>query len=159
MRTILCRSGARETGFTGIFFTLLVIGLSSTLPVTLVHGLEAHGVGPAVAHKAGELPPISVLFAAFLGYNPVQHLVGPEVLHSLPAHAQAALSGHAFFPQLISQPFSNGLDTAFAFAIVACLVAAGASLLRGGRYHAEDAEPQPQPAPSQIPQLEGQHAR
>jgi MFS family permease len=144
----------------GIFFTLLVIGLSSTLPVTLVHGLEVHGVGPAAAHKAGELPPISVLFAAFLGYNPIQHLVGPEVLNSLPAHAQATLNGHAFFPQLISEPFSNGLDTAFAFAIVACLVAAGASLLRGGRYHAEDAEPQPQPVEGQmVRQLEGQHAR
>ncbi|HET8565214.1 MAG TPA: MFS transporter [Solirubrobacterales bacterium] len=143
----------------GIFFTLLVIGLASTLPATLAHGLEAHGVGAAAAQRAGRTPPISVLFAAFLGYNPIQHLVGPEVLHSLPAHAQAALTGHAFFPQLISQPFSDGLDTAFAFAIVACLVAAGASFLRGGRYHAEDAELQPQRAPAQIPQLEGQHAR
>jgi len=143
----------------GIFFTLLVIGLSSTLPTTLAHGLEAHGVGQAAAHRAGQTPPISVLFAAFLGYNPIQHLVGAEALHALPAHAQATLSGHAFFPQLISEAFSNGLDTAFAFAIVACLVAAGASLLRGGRYHADDAELQPQRAGSQIPQLEGQHAR
>jgi len=143
----------------GIFFTLLVIGLSSTLPTTLAHGLEAHGVGQAAAHRAGQTPPISVLFAAFLGYNPIQHLVGAEALHALPAHAQATLSGHAFFPQLISQAFSNGLDTAFAFAIVACLVAAGASLLRGGRYHADDAELQPQRATGQIAQLEGQHAR
>jgi hypothetical protein len=144
----------------GIFFTLLVIGLSSTLPTTLAHGLEAHGVGQAAAHRAGQTPPISVLFAAFLGYNPIQHLVGAEALHSLPAHAQATLSGHAFFPQLISEAFSNGLDTAFAFAIVACLVAAGASLLRGGRYHAEDAELQPQPVEGQMArQLEGQHAR
>ena len=144
----------------GIFFTLLVIGLASTLPSTLSHGLEAHGVSPAAAHKAGETPPISVLFAAFLGYNPIQHLVGAEVLHSLPAHAQATLIGREFFPQLISKPFSDGLDTAFAFAIVACLVAAAASLLRGGRYHAEDAETQPQRAEPQLErQLEGQHAR
>jgi MFS family permease len=144
----------------GIFFTLLVIGLASTLPSTLSHGLEAHGVSPAAAHKAGETPPISVLFAAFLGYNPIQHLVGAEVLHSLPAHAQAALTGRAFFPQLISKPFSEGLDTAFGFAIVACLVAAAASLLRGGRYHADDAETQPQRAePRPQNRLEGQHAR
>jgi MFS family permease len=143
----------------GIFFTLLVIGLASSLPGTLAHGLEAHGVNHAAAHKAGETPPISVLFAAFLGYNPIQHLVGAEVLHALPAHAQAALTGREFFPQLISKPFSDGLDTAFAFAIVACLVAAGASLLRGGRYHAEDTEAQPkraEPAPKR--RLEGQHA-
>jgi MFS family permease len=144
----------------GIFFTLLVIGLSSTLPTTLAHGLEAHGVGQAAAHRAGQTPPISVLFAAFLGYNPIQHLVGAEALHSLPAHAQATLSGHAFFPQLISEAFSNGLDIAFAFAIIACLVAAGASLLRGGRYHADDAELQPQAVEGQmVRQLEGQHAR
>jgi hypothetical protein len=144
----------------GIFFTLLVIGLASTLPSTLQHGLEAHGVGAAAAHRAGEVPPISVLFAAFLGYNPIQHLVGAQALHSLPAHAQAQLTGHGFFPLLISQPFGDGLHTAFGFAIVACLVAAGASLLRGGRYHAEDAELQPQRAEARIVQaLEGQHAR
>ncbi|MGN6558470.1 MAG: MFS transporter [Solirubrobacterales bacterium] len=143
----------------GIFFTLLVIGLSSTLPSTLAYGLEVNGVGPAVAHHAAQTPPISVLFAAFLGYNPVQHLVGAEVLHSLPVHSQAVLTGHAFFPQLISQPFSDGLDIALAFAIVACLVAAAASALRGGRYHAEDAHPQPASAPPQVAQLEGQHAR
>jgi MFS family permease len=144
----------------GIFFTLLVIGLASTLPSTLQHGLEAHGVGPAAAHSAGQTPPISVLFAAFLGYNPIQHLVGAGVLHGLPARAQATLTGHGFFPQLISGAFSNGLDTAFAFAIVACIVAAGASLLRGGRYHhADEPEEQAQPAPNQIPPLEGQHAR
>ena len=142
----------------GIFFTLLVIGLASTLPSTLAHGLEAHGVGAAAAHRAGQTPPISVLFAAFLGYDPIQHLVGPGVLQSLPAHAQAVLTGRAFFPRLISKPFSDGLDTAFAFAIVACLLAAAASLLRGGRYHAEDAEPQ-RAQGAMVPQLEGQNAR
>jgi hypothetical protein len=46
-----------------------------------------------------------------------------------------ALTGRTFFPQLISAPFSSGLHEAFAFAIVACLIAAGASLMRGGKYH------------------------
>jgi MFS family permease len=142
----------------GIFFTLLVVGLSSALPGALAHGLEANGVGAAAAHHAARTPPISVLFAAFLGYNPVQHLVGSEVLHSLPAHSQAVLTGHGFFPRLISQPFSDGLDTALAFAIVACLVAAAASALRGGRYHAEDAHTQSAGAQPQAVQLEGQHA-
>ncbi len=119
----------------GIFFTLLIAGLSASLPHALSSGLEAHGVSHAAAHHAAGTPPISVLFAAFLGYNPVQHLIGPEVLAALPPHAHAALTGQAFFPHLISQPFSEGLDTAFTFAIVACLVAAAASLLRGGQYH------------------------
>ena len=139
----------------GIFFTLLVIGLSSSLHSTLSDGLQAHGVSAAAAHHAADVPPISVLFAAFLGYNPIQHLVGPHALASLSPDQQAALTGHSFFPHLIAGPFSDGLTAAFTFAIVACLVAAGASLLRGGRYHhAEETEPRPQ-----ISRLEEQHAR
>ncbi len=144
----------------GIFFTLLIIGLAASLPHALASGLEAHGVSAAKAQQAGETPPISVLFAAFLGENPIEHLVGASTLHELPQHAQAALTGTTFFPHLISEPFSNGLDTAFTFAIVACLIAAGASLMRGGRYtHTEPSEaPRPAAAPS-IPQLEESHAR
>ena len=84
------------------------------------------------------LPAVASLFAAFLGYSPMQHLLGPHVLASLP-HAQAAeLTGRAFFPSLISGPFAQALNVAFTFALIACLVAAGASLLRGGRYHHKD---------------------
>jgi MFS family permease len=138
----------------GIFFTLLIIGLSSSLPHALSSGLEAHGVSAAKAHEVGQTPPISVLFAAFLGYNPIEHLVGSQTLHELPQHAQAVLTGHSFFPSLISGPFSHGLDTAFGFAIVACLIAAGASLMRGGRYtHVEAAEAQAAAEPP-IPELE-----
>jgi MFS family permease len=139
----------------GIFFTLLIVGLASSLPAALSSGLQAHGVSAAAAHHASQAPPISVLFAAFLGYNPVQHLVGSEALAALPGHAHAVLTGSGFFPHLISGPFRDGLDIAFSFAIVACLVAAAASLLRGGRYrYAEEAAG----GPGQIPNLEEQHA-
>jgi MFS family permease len=143
----------------GIFFTLLIAGLSSTLPEALSGGLQAHGVAAPVAHHVGQAPPISVLFAAFLGYNPIQHLAGSHALASLSPQAHAAVTGHAFFPHLIAGPFANGLDTAFTFAIVACLVAAGASLLRGGRYeHSEERREESQPA-RPITTLEEQHAR
>jgi MFS family permease len=143
----------------GIFFTLLIIGLASTLPHTLSSGLEAHGVSHLKAHEVGETPPISVLFAAFLGYNPIEHLIGTGALHQLPQHAQAVLTGHSFFPSLISKPFSKGLDTAFGFAAVACLIAAVASLARGGRYtHTEPSEAQPATAPEPIRELEESHA-
>jgi len=123
----------------GIFFTLMVIGLSSALPHALDAGLHAHGVSAVTAASAAHLPPISVLFAAFLGYNPVQHLVGAHALAALGAHNHALLTGRTFFPRLISSPFRNGLDKTFLFSIVACLVAAAASLLRGGRYYAGEA--------------------
>ena len=77
---------------------------------------------------------MSILFAAFLGYNPIQTLVGTHVLNGLPGPDRAALVGHDFFPHLIAGPFQDGMHAAFAFAILACLFAAGASLLRGGRY-------------------------
>ena len=58
----------------GIFFTLMIVGLAATLPHALAAGLQAHGVAAARAHSAAHLPPVSILFAAFLGYNPIQHL-------------------------------------------------------------------------------------
>ena len=119
----------------GIFFTLMIVGLSATLPATLYHGLVAHGIPAAAAARASHLPPISTLFAAFLGYSPIQHLVGASALAHLPARQAAVLTGRRFFPTLISTPFANGLHAAFDFAIFACLVAAGASWLRGGKYH------------------------
>jgi MFS family permease len=117
----------------GIFFSLIVIGLSATLPATMSAGLQAHGVDAATAHHAASLPPISILFAAFLGYNPIGHLLGPSALHALSPANQAAVSGHSFFPHLIAGPFRDGLHAAFIFAIVACLIAATASALRGAR--------------------------
>jgi MFS family permease len=125
----------------GIFFTLMIVGLASSLPATLTSGLQEHGVPAATADQVAHLPPVSILFAAFLGYNPIAHLVGPHVLGALSAHDQAALTGSTFFPDLISGPFRTGLHSAFAFAIVACLVGAAASLLRGGRA--------PAPAPKE----------
>ncbi len=117
----------------GIFFTLIILGLASSLPGALTHGLVAQGVPPADAARVGALPPVSVMFAALLGYNPIQTLLGPVITKLPPSHA-AYLTGHTFFPSLISGPFSHGLAIAFDFAIAACLIAAVASLLRGGKY-------------------------
>ena len=116
----------------GIFFSLMVAGLSSKLPTTLFSGLTAQGVPAAAAAPISHLPPIGVLFAAFLGYNPMQQLLGP-ILHQLnPAHV-AYLIGREFFPHLITGPFHDGLGVAFGFAIAACVVGAIASALTGKR--------------------------
>jgi len=117
----------------GIFFTLIILGLASTLPTALSHGLITQGVPSADAARIAALPPVSIMFAALLGYNPVQTLLG-HAISKLPASHAAYLTGHTFFPSLISAPFQHGLAIAFGFAIAACLIAAVASLLRGGRY-------------------------
>jgi MFS family permease len=117
----------------GIFFTLIILGLASALPPALSHGLIAQGVPHADAARVAALPPVSIMFAALLGYNPVQTLLGPA-LAKLPASHAAFLTGHSFFPMLISGPFQQGLDVAFDFSIAACVIAAVASLLRGRKY-------------------------
>ncbi len=114
----------------GFFFSLMIVGLSATLPATMEHGLLAHGVPAADAHRVALLPPVAVLFAALLGYNPIQELLG-GVLHGLPADQATYLTGRAFFPHLISPPFADGLAAAFWFAVIACLVAAASSWLAG----------------------------
>ncbi|WP_230208340.1 MFS transporter [Microlunatus sp. Gsoil 973] len=118
----------------GVFFTLMVAGLSKALPQAMSSGLTAQGVPADVAARVAALPPVSVLFASLLGYNPVQTILGPQVLGQLPAANAHFLTGRAFFPSLISGPFADGLGVAFAFAIIACLIAGVASLLRGGKY-------------------------
>jgi len=127
----------------GIFFTLMIIGLMTALPANLLHGLTAHGVPTAVASRVAHLSPVSTLFAAFLGYDPVQHLIGAHALSQLPLSQQHALTGRSFFPGLISAPFRDGLHAALDFAIVASLLAAGASWLRGGRYVYSEPESSP----------------
>jgi MFS family permease len=119
----------------GVFFTLMIVGLAASLPHTMQTGLAAHGVPATDAARISHLPPVATLFASFLGYNPMATLLGPNVLHHLPAGQATALTGRQFFPSLITAPFHTALVYAFAFAIAACLVAAVASLLRGGKYH------------------------
>jgi hypothetical protein len=128
----------------GVFFTLIIVGLSASLPASLLHGLTAQGVPAPAAARLSQLPPTAVMFAALLGYNPIKMLLGPS-LSRLPASSQAYLTGHSFFPSLISAPFAHGLQVAFGFSIACCLVAAVASLLRGKHYvhdtHAAGAGP------------------
>jgi len=125
----------------GIFFSLMIVGLSSTLPTTLTRGLMSQGVPAALAHQVGQTPPVASLFATFLGYNPIHELLAPTgVLAHLPAHNVATLTGKQFFPLLIAGPFHHGLVIVFSMAIIVLVIAACASLLRGGRYvYDEDA--------------------
>jgi hypothetical protein len=126
----------------GVFFSLMIAGLASTLPHTLTSGLTQQGVPRGVAQQIGHLPPVSSLFAAILGVNPIATLLTPSgTLHTLPPANQHTLTGREFFPHLISAPFHHGLVIVFAVSAGLGLLAALASLLRGGRYvHPEIAQ-------------------
>ncbi|HYZ29143.1 MAG TPA: MFS transporter [Thermoleophilaceae bacterium] len=117
----------------GVFFSLMIAGLAGALPHALTAGLQREGVSHSVAHHVAALPPVSSLFAAVLGENPVRHLLEPTgALASLPAAGRETLTGHSFFPQLISAPFHHGLVVVFGVAAALSLLGALASLARGG---------------------------
>jgi len=119
---------------TGVFFSLMIVSLNSTVPQALFNGLTQNGISPSVAGELSKLPPVSYLFAALLGYNPLGTLLGPTVLNSLPAAAAGRITSRSFFPQLISAPFHSGLAVVFTFSAVICLIAAVASWVRGGKF-------------------------
>jgi MFS family permease len=117
----------------GVFFSLMVAGLAGSLPHTLSSGLTAQGVPAATADRIAQLPPVGTLFAAFLGYNPIGALLGPQVLGALPAANAGRLTGLEFFPRLIAAPFHDGLVIVFWLAIAMTVLGALASLLRARR--------------------------
>nr|WP_323376204.1 MFS transporter [Streptomyces sp. RB17] len=123
----------------GVFFSLMVSGLASTLPKTLAGGLQAHGVPASTAHEVASLPPVSTLFATFLGNNPIGHLLGDGgTLDHLTTAQRTTLTGHTFFPELVSGPFHHGLTIVFGVAAGMALVSALASALRGGHERPDD---------------------
>jgi MFS family permease len=133
----------------GIFFTLMILGLSATLPSALFHGLVAQGVPANTATRVSHLPPVGSLFAAFLGYNPMATLLGPSALHHMTAAQAHFITGRSFFPHLISAPFGKGLQKAFDFAAIVCVLGAVGSLLRGGKYHHTEADAELPAEPSE----------
>ena len=138
----------------GIFFSLMIAGLAATLPRTLTAGLRSQGVPVAVAAHVARLPPVSTMFAALLGYNPVGHLLAPSgVLATLPRHNVAVLTGKQFFPHLISGPFHHGLVIVFIAAAAMSVLGAVISLLRGGQfyYDGDGGAPAPGPAAALVP--------
>ncbi|GAA5116352.1 MFS transporter [Pseudonocardia adelaidensis] len=135
----------------GVFFSMLILGLASTLPGTLYQGLVDNGVPADAATRVANLPPVGSLFAALLGDNPIQNMLGPDVLATLTPQQVQFLTGRTFFPELISGPFASGLTLALGFAAGACLVAALASAMRGRTYHhREPGQPEPLPARAQA---------
>jgi MFS family permease len=125
----------------GVFFSLMIAGLASALPRTLTSGLAQHGVTHHVAAQIGSLPPVSSLFAAMLGVNPVHNLLSQHgALSSLTPANRSLLTGREFFPDLISGPFHDGLVLVFAVSAALGVIAAIVSLMRGSSKPAAETE-------------------
>jgi MFS family permease len=131
------RSTFQNTGTAlsmALYFTILIVGLSSHLPAALNAGLVQAGVPSALAHHITSLPPTAALFAAFLGFNPMSSLISPHVMATLPAATQHILVSKTFFPNAIAPAAMSSLHLAFWISAGLSLVAAIVSLFRGGKY-------------------------
>lgn len=122
----------------GVFFSLMIVGLTNTLPKALFDGLSAHGVAAEQAHQIANIPAVGSLFSSFLGYNPLQSLLGSQAATHVTNSQWATLTGKHFFPSLIQSPFHHGLVIVFTLAIAMSLVAALFSAFRGTRYIHEE---------------------
>ena len=122
-----------------LYFAILIVGLSHSLPPILSSGLVDAGVPAALAQQLSSLPPTSALFAAFLGYNPMGSMIDAQTLASLPQATQTLILGKQFFPSLIAPAVMSSLHIAFYISAVLSAIAALASFLRGKRYvHGEE---------------------
>jgi MFS family permease len=145
MRSVFQNSGMSLS--IGIFFSLMIAGLAASLPRTLTSGLRAQGVSAPVAAHIATLPPVSTLFSALLGYNPVQSMLAPSgTLAKLPARNAKILTGRQFFPHLISGPFHQGLIIVFSAAVAMSVLGALVSLLRGKQFYYTE--------PSRVPAVQ-----
>jgi hypothetical protein len=140
----------------GVFFSLMITGLAGTLPTALSNGLQRQGVAHEVAHHIANLPPVSSLFAAVLGVNPLQHLLSMGgTLEHLSHEAQNQLTGHSYFPDLISAPFHHGLTIVFAVSAGLAFISAAASLMRGSSRPTGTARGEPDERPTADADLVG----
>lgn len=122
----------------GVFFSLMIVGLTNTLPKALFDGLSTHGVAPGQAHQIANIPAVGSLFSSFLGYNPLQSLLGSQSITNVTNAQWATLTGKHFFPSLIQSPFHHGLVIVFSLAIAMSVIGALFSAFRGTRYIHEE---------------------
>jgi MFS family permease len=118
----------------GVFFSLMIIGLTNTLPKSMLKGLTTHGVAAAQAHTVANMPAVGSLFSSFLGFNPLKSLLVSPSLSHVSLAQWTILTGKHFFPSLLASPFHHGLIIVFSVAIFISVLGALFSALRGKRY-------------------------
>ncbi|MGB7103047.1 MAG: MFS transporter [Acidimicrobiales bacterium] len=133
----------------GVFFSLMIIGLTNTLPKSMFKGLTAHGVAATQAHTVANLPAVGSLFSSFLGFNPLKNLLVSQSLSHVTLPEWTTLTDKHFFPSLLASPFHHGLIIVFSVAILISVLGALFSALRGKRYIHE---------PLSVPELVGELA-
>ena len=127
-----------------LFFTIIIVSLTASLPGALSTAVTSAGAPAALAQALSATPASAALFASFLGYNPVAtmlHTLPASLVSSIPTATVNFLTGSTFFPNAISAPFMAALREAFVIGAIMCVVAAVCSALRGGKYVYEAKKP------------------
>jgi len=135
MRATLQNTG--QTASMGIFFTIVLVSLTTKLPSAFSGALATAGA-PVLIPFFIKIPPTSALFSAFLGYNPMQTILGffPSSYTSsiLSQSVLTTLEGKTWFPHALAGAFMGSLRVSFYIGALLFLIAAILSAFRGKRY-------------------------
>ena len=135
MRATLQNTG--QTASMGIFFTIVLVSLTSKLPSAFTVALGQAGA-PELIPFFIKIPPTSALFSAFLGYNPVATILSlfpkGSVSSILNPGVVTYLEGKTWFPHALAGAFMGALRMSFYIGAAIFAMAALLSALRGKRY-------------------------
>jgi hypothetical protein len=135
-----------------IFFTIVIVGIQSMFPTAISNSLASLGSAQTapLAAALGSIPPTGALFSAFLGYNPMDAIIGalPAAMQSaIPQNVIAVLQGHDWFPKTLADAFMPSLQISFIIGAVLSGIAAVLSAMRGEKYvHEIHGNAAPKPA-------------
>jgi MFS family permease len=120
----------------GMFFTIIVVGLTSAFPSELSAALSAANATQLIPAMSA-IPPTGALFAAFLGYNPVQMILtglSPALLATVAPAAIATITGGIWFPTTLAAAFMPSLALSFYIGAAISFIAALLCAMRGDKY-------------------------
>lgn len=128
-----------NTAFTismGIFFTIVIVGISQRFPEEITSSLTSIGASQ-LAPLFNQIPPTGALFSAFLGYNPMGTML--QSLHQstvsmIPPQIVTTITGTTWFPKTLANAFMPSLQMAFYIGAVMSAIAAIFSAFRGEKF-------------------------
>lgn len=143
MRATLQNVG--QTISTGIFFSILIASLSSSLPIAISNALNSIGASQ-LAPFVESIPPTGALFSVFLGYNPMSSILsqissspqGSIILANIGNDTVQKMLAPTFFANAIAPAVMSAMGITFIIGGILSIGAAIASVLRGKKYIYEE---------------------
>lgn len=136
---------AAQTISTGIFFTVLIFSLSSSLPAAISNAFNSVGASQLIPYVE-TITPEGALFSVFLGYNPMASILsqisntqqGQVILANIGNEAIQKILYPTFFANAIAPAVMSAISITFYIGGILCIAAAIASAFRGKKYVYEE---------------------